>query len=68
MSGLKTTTDHEEIRKWAEARGVKPETLKRTQGNDETGVLRIDFPDYRGADSLKEISWEEFFKKFDEKQ
>jgi hypothetical protein len=29
-------------------------------------MLRIDFPGYSGADSLQEISWDEFFEKFDE--
>ena len=63
----RTTTNHDEIRKWAEARGGKPATVKRTGGNDEVGVLRIDFPGYSGAGSLEEISWDEFFAKFDEK-
>jgi hypothetical protein len=58
----KITTNHDEIRRWAEARGGKPATVKSTQSNDEAGVLRIDFPGYSGAGSLQEISWEEFFK------
>jgi hypothetical protein len=29
-------------------------------------MIRLDFPGYSGADSLQEISWEEFFEKFDE--
>jgi hypothetical protein len=62
-----TTTDHDEIRKWAEARGGKPATVKRTESDGEAGVLRIDFPGYSGAGSLEEISWDEFFQKFDEK-
>ena len=64
----KTTTNHDEIRKWAEERGGKPATVKRTESNDEPGVLRIDFPVYRGKDTLEEISWDEFFAKFDEKK
>src|SRR5947209_4318814 len=63
----KITTNHDEIRKWAEARGGKPSTVKRTEGNDEVGVLRIDFPGYSGKGSLEEITWDEFFAKFDEK-
>jgi len=63
----RTTTNHDEIRKWAEARGGKPATVKSTESNGEAGVLRIDFPGYRGEGSLEEISWDEFFKKFDEK-
>ncbi len=63
----KTTTDHETIRKWAEARGGKPATVKSTASKNDVGLLRIDFPGYRGEDALAEISWDEFFQKFDEK-
>src|SRR5581483_5572843 len=65
-SKSKVTTDHEEIRIWAEERGGKPSRVKRTGRGDDPGILRIDFPGYSGADSLEEISWDEFFEKFDE--
>jgi hypothetical protein len=66
MSNLSnTTTDHEQIRKWAEARGGKPAHVKGTGGSDDTGILRIDFPGYSGGGKLEEISWDEFFEKFD---
>jgi hypothetical protein len=60
-----TTIDHDEIREWAEARNGRPATVKRT-AKDGPGILRIDFPGYSGAESLKQITWDEFFKKFDE--
>ena len=63
-----TTTDHEVIRKWAEARGGRPVTVRRTGDAEEPGVLRIDFPGGRGSESLEEISWEAWFEKFDEKE
>src|SRR5215212_8915349 len=63
----KTTTDHNVIRKWADARGGQPATVRHTGSTDEPGILRIDFPGYSGGDSLEPISWEEFFQKFDEK-
>ena len=61
------TTDHDVIRKWAEERGAKPATVIGTGGN-EIGVLRLMFPGYSAgrSKSLKEITWEEFFRKFDE--
>jgi len=63
----KTTTDHETIRTWAEERGGKPAAVKRTrQEGEEIGIIRIDFPGYSGGESLEEISWDEFFEKFDE--
>jgi hypothetical protein len=63
----KTTTDHEEIRRWVEERGGHPATVKNTAEDGEPGLLRIDFPGYSGGQSLEEISWDEFFQKFDEK-
>ncbi|GAC1362438.1 MAG: hypothetical protein NVS2B12_21000 [Ktedonobacteraceae bacterium] len=66
-SESKTTTDHKTIQKWAEARGGKPTSVKGTEKDGEAGLLRIDFPGYSGGDRLEEISWDEFFKKFDEK-
>lgn len=63
-----TTTNHDEIKKWVEARQGKPASVQRTESGDEPGVLRIDFPGYSGAGSLVEISWDDFFQKFDEKK
>lgn len=65
-SSSKTTTDHNEIRKWAEARDGKPVTVRGTGDGDEPGVLRIDFPGGAGSDRLEEISWDDWFQKFDE--
>lgn len=65
--GTKRTADHETIRQWVEERGGLPATVNGTGDPEEAGILRIDFPGYSGSDSLEEISWEEFFEKFDEK-
>ncbi|MGE5295699.1 MAG: hypothetical protein ACM3VT_12795 [Solirubrobacterales bacterium] len=61
-----TTTDHETIRNWAEQRGGKPAAVKGTRKGEDPGIIRIDFPGYSGEGSLEEISWDEFFEKFDE--
>jgi hypothetical protein len=61
MSESNTTTDHDEIRKWAEARDGKPSRVK-TGGAG--GILRIDFGE--PEENLEPISWDEFFKIFDE--
>jgi hypothetical protein len=39
-----------------------------TQSKDGTGIIRIEFPGAPNAkdDNLEEISWDEFFEKFDE--
>ncbi|MEZ4599681.1 MAG: hypothetical protein R2940_07815 [Syntrophotaleaceae bacterium] len=62
------TTDHETIRKWVEQRDGHPASVKTTGDNDDPGLLRIDFPGYSGKDSLEQISWEDFFDKFEEKK
>ena len=62
----RVTTDHEEIRRWAEERGGAPSHVKRTGSGDDPGILRIDFPGYSGAGSLEPVSWDEWFQKFDE--
>ncbi len=61
MSEAKTTTSHDEIRKWAEARGGHPAKVA-TKG--EGGILRIDFGE--PEDTLEQIEWDEFFRIFDE--
>lgn len=66
MSESRTTQDHVKIREWTEARGGKPATVSTTAEGSEAGILRIDFPGYGGEDTLEDISWDEFFRKFDE--
>ena len=60
-----TTTDHDEIRKWVEQHDGKPASVRGTESGDEAGVLRIDFPGGAGSEDLEEISWDEWFAKFD---
>ncbi|MCT7377411.1 hypothetical protein [Chelativorans salis] len=61
MSAAVTTTDHEEIRKWAEARGGRPARVKVTRPG---GILRIDFGE--PEEELEPITWADFFRIFDE--
>jgi hypothetical protein len=35
-------------------------------GDGDAGVLRIDFPGGAGDDELEPISWDEWFRKFEE--
>ena len=59
MTRAHVTTDHEKIRKWAEARGGHPTDVKGTGGKSDAGILRLDFapPEKK----LEEISWDAFF-------
>jgi hypothetical protein len=61
-----TTADHKQIRKWAEERGAKPACVRGTGGKHDIGMLRLDFPGYTGEDRLETISWDDWFRKFDE--
>lgn len=62
MSEATATDDHEEIRRWVEARKGRPSRVK--QASSEGGLLRIDFGEE--DERLEPISWEEFFRIFDE--
>lgn len=65
MSSSKTTTDHDTIRQWVEARNGHPATVESTEEDGEPGVLRIEFPQ-GDSDALEAISWDAFFKTFEE--
>jgi len=66
-SASKRTTNHNVIRRWVEARGGWPATVKGTKRRgEEAGLLRIDYPGYSGKGKLQRITWDEFFEKFDE--
>lgn len=65
-ASAKPLTDHNEIRRWAEERNAKPACVRRTGGGDDIGMIRLDFPGYSGDESLEEVSWDEWFDKFDE--
>src|SRR5690554_4295606 len=60
----RSTTNHDEIKHWVEERGGKPTTVEGTHSGESAGLLRIKFAG--GSDELEEISWDDFFEKFDE--
>ena len=64
MSKATTTTDHDEIRTWAEERDGRPAVVRTGKG--EGGILRFDFGEK--DEKLGEISWEEFFKVFEDNE
>jgi hypothetical protein len=65
-----TTTDHDVIRAWAEARGGRPAAVDGTGDEPEhepdAGLLRIEFRDADG--SLDEVEWEPFFNTFEDRK
>src|SRR4051812_28783974 len=62
MSKATTTTDHDEIRRWAEEREGRPAVVRTKKGRG--GILRFDFGERDEA--LEPVSWDEFFRIFDE--
>lgn len=63
------TTDHNVIRRWAEQQGGKPAAVDRTHKGDDVGIIRIMFPKAPNSEHshLVEISWEEFFTEFEQR-
>ena len=68
MSDSKKTTDHQEIKRWVEAHDGVPTVIEDTESGKGEGVLRIHFPKASADDQFKEISWDDFFETFDEKE
>jgi hypothetical protein len=66
MSSAAPITDHKKIREWAEVRGAKPACVRGTGSKGDIGMIRLDFPGFSGEESLQHISWDEWFKAFDE--
>lgn len=66
----KTTTDHETIRQWAQDKGGRPAAVKQTHSEQDTGMIRVMFPDAPNSehDGLTEITWDEFFDEFEQRQ
>lgn len=64
--GQKITTDHNEIKSWAEEHNGMPTVVKNTEDGPGAGLLRIHFEQSQDND-LKEISWDDFFNTFENK-
>ena len=65
-SRSRVLTNHDEIRQWAESRGAAPTCVRGTGGGEDIGMIRLDFPGYSGEQSLQDVSWDEWFRQFDE--
>lgn len=64
----KTTTDHEEIRNWAIARGGYPAMVPYNEESDEVkgDVLRIAFEDEE--EDYERMEWSDFLSRFDSEE
>lgn len=62
MMEVKTTTDHEKIRAWVEARNGIPAVVKGVSPGSFPAQIHVIF----GSDpGFEEISWDEFFATFE---
>ena len=60
------TTDHEEIRRWAQAHNAVPAEVHPRKFDSEPAVLRFLFGNAPAqADTLEAVTWEHFFALFD---
>ncbi len=70
-SSSKETTNHGEIQRWAEALGGQPAVIDHPNARADKRGIRIDFPGKRD-DAIKDIthpvSWDEFFRVFEDQQ
>jgi hypothetical protein len=68
MDMKRITRNHEEIKHWAEERDGVPAVPKTNDVSSKTPQgLYIDFLDNGENKEMKQISWNEFFEKFEEK-
>ena len=63
MSSATPTTDHDEIRRWAEQNSGRPARVKGTGKDGDPGILRLDFDEE--DENLEAISWDDWFKWFE---
>ena len=67
MAALEPTTDHEEIRVWAERNNAVPTERLPHIVDGEPAILHFSLQEQANDRSdVRLISWEEFFLKFDE--
>jgi hypothetical protein len=68
----KTTTDHDEIRRWVEQRGGTPAAVNGTGSGNDPGILRIAYEgvgaEVGEGEDLEPLSWDEWFRAFDENE
>lgn len=73
MTNKKVTTDHDEIKNWAEKHKAVPALIDDVDaGADKVGI-RLDFPGdydekYLDEEDTHDIDWESFFKVFEEQE
>lgn len=66
MSSATPTTDHREIRRWAEKNNARPACVKGAGKGKDPGILRLDFDEKE--ESLEPIDWDTWFDWFEKNE
>ena len=62
----RTTTDHDQIRDWAEEHDAAPASVRGT-GDGQLGVLTLDMVGHgAGEEELEHVSWDDWFAAFED--
>ncbi len=62
------TTDHQAIKEWVSRRDGRPAIAKRPEEVSHLRLLHVTFPHTSEAEAVVEITWDEFFEVFEEKE
>jgi hypothetical protein len=62
------TRSHDVIKAWAEERGATPATVEGTEHDARAGVLRFAFNDEAPKGRLRELSWDDWLRTFDDRE
>jgi hypothetical protein len=64
---VRITTDHEEIKQWAEEHNARPAVVRHETRGGGVGIIDIDLAHFGEDEYVEPISWEDFFEQFDER-
>lgn len=76
MASSSQTTDHAQIKEWADKHNGVPAVIEETANSNDSRMLRIHFPDKSddnntaegsGEANFREISWDTFFDTFEQR-
>lgn len=64
---VQTTAEHALVRKLIEDRKGYPAHLESSESQGDSGLLQVGLTNEDEQENLKELSWEQFFEEFEEK-
>ena len=68
MASSSQTTDHAQIKEWADKHNGVPAVIEETANANDSRMLRIHFPgESDDNNKFREISWDTFFDTFEQR-